>query len=209
MKSSVSVNGKQLQIVQWNKYWMGNVIFTTVFAFVNVYIQYTLSCMVSTAVDINITYEHNLQNDIYLKKKKKKVTGMIFYFLTFKKKMTLWFKHVFKHLHTSVKTNHHSFNHVTNVFSWWTPLVVNVNSTYLLASFWTVPQWLSPLKCLHLRWCGNSCCCVSSSFPTVKLLNREQERISTSSIVCVAFHWRAGLAGLLCVCWNKWREIHW
>lgn len=41
--------------------------------------------MVSTAVDINITYERNLQNDIYLKKKKKKVIGMIFHFLTLKK----------------------------------------------------------------------------------------------------------------------------
>ena len=79
------------------------------------------------------------------------------------------------------------------------------NFSHLLASFWTVPPWLSPLKCLHLRWCGNSCCCVSSSFPTDKLLNWEQERVSMSSIICVAFHWRAGLTGLLCLCWNMKR----
>ncbi|XP_034722884.1 serine/threonine-protein kinase NLK isoform X2 [Etheostoma cragini] len=30
----------------------------------------------------------------------------------------------------------------------------------LLLKALSVPQWLSPLKCLHLHWCGNSCCCV-------------------------------------------------
>lgn len=103
-----------------------------------------------------------------------------------------------------------ALHNMTDAFSWWTTWVVNVNyNSHFLASFWSVPQWPSPLRCLHLRWCGNSCCRASSSFLTVKLLKREQARILKSSIVCVAFHWRAGLAGLLCVCRNTWREIHW
>ncbi|KAM7413777.1 hypothetical protein PAMA_020917 [Pampus argenteus] len=64
----------------------------------------------------------------------------------------------------------------------------------LLSKALSVPQWLSPLKCLHLRWCGNSCCrCMLSPFPTEKLLNWGKKRVSTSSTICVAFHWRAGL----------------
>ncbi|XP_047450537.1 serine/threonine-protein kinase NLK isoform X2 [Mugil cephalus] len=53
-------------------------------------------------------------------------------------------------------------------------------------------QWLNLLKCHHLLWCGNSC------FPMDKLLNSEEESVSTSSsIICVAFHWIAGLQVLL------------
>ncbi|XP_028274669.1 serine/threonine-protein kinase NLK isoform X1 [Parambassis ranga] len=71
----------------------------------------------------------------------------------------------------------------------------------LLSKALSAPQWLSPLKCLHLRWCGNRWCGVSSSsFPTKKLLNWEQESVSMSSVVCVAFHWRGGLTGQLCLC---------
>uniref|UniRef100_A0A8D3DPY8 Mitogen-activated protein kinase n=1 Tax=Scophthalmus maximus TaxID=52904 RepID=A0A8D3DPY8_SCOMX len=55
----------------------------------------------------------------------------------------------------------------------------------------SAPQLLSPLKCLHLHWCGSSCCCVTSSFPTDKLLNWEQDGISASSLICVACHWSA------------------
>lgn len=94
------------------------------------------------------------------------------------------YKHVFKLTITASST-------------WQMSSIVNVNS----AHFWPPPEQFHSGSALWnasiSAGVGIAAVACRRLSPTDKLLNREQERVSTSSIVCVAFHWRAGLAGLL------------